>query len=243
MKHIDLLISTESNLIIKDIESRQEMSTLSVFIIIFLQHMKKLVLVVSLCACLLVVTWCGQRNNTTDTTNDNPQPPVQAEPVAENPAAENGDLVSIYYIGRSQEAGLFDTNVEEVAQEEGLYNAERPYEPLEFVLGAWTMIPGMETGVVGMNVGETKTITIQAGEAYGEYREELVQELPKENFATAGIDPVVNETYNFGIAQGKVLEINDETIKMDFNHQLAWQVLTFEVTVEKITKASQLNNE
>jgi len=196
-------------------------------------------MIVSLCACLLAVTGCGKKASVDTVTT---KPAAETEKNTENPAAEQGDAVKVYYVGRSDEAGLFDTNVEQVAKDEDIYNEQRPYEPLEFTIGAGMMIPGMEKWVVGMNVGETKVIDIEAGEAYGEYREELVQELPKENFATAGIDPVVGETYNFGIAQGKVLEINEDLITMDFNHQLAGQKLTFEVTVESIIKASTLTN-
>lgn len=217
------------------------MSTLSVFTYISLnKHMKKIAVLGAMAMCVLVLAGCNKKADPQQPAPSNPQANTQTPEPAENPAAEQGDLIKVFYIGRSEEAGLFDTNVESVAQEEGIYNEQRPYEPLEFVIGAGMMIPGMETGVIGMNVGETKTISIEPGEAYGEYREELIQELPKDNFATAGIEPVVGETYNFGIAQGKVLGINDETVTMDFNHQLAGQQLNFEVTVEEIVKASQL---
>lgn len=203
--------------------------------------MKKIMVLGALAMSVLVLAGC---RNKTGQQPAQPAPQANTETptptLQESPLAEQGDLIKVFYIGRSEEAGLFDTNVESVAQEEGIYNEQRPYEPLEFVIGAGMMIPGMEAGVVGMDVGETKTISIEPGEAYGEYREELIQELPADNFATAGIEPVVGETYNFGIAQGKVLEINEETVKMDFNHQLAGQVLNFEVTVVEIVKASQL---
>lgn len=197
--------------------------------------MKKLAIAFSLCLSVMLLAWCGNKAEKTPTATDTPTPSVE-KTAPSNDTAETGDLVKIYYAGNSDEAWLFDTNIEQVAKDGGLYNEQRPYEPLEFVIGAGMMIPWMEAGVLWMKTWESKSITIAPAEAYGEYRDELVQDLPKENFATAWIDPVVGETYNFGIAQWKVLEIAEETIKLDFNHQLAGQTLTFDVTIEELVK-------
>lgn len=100
------------------------------------------------------------------------------------------------------------------------------------------MIPGFDAGVVGMEVGDSKTITIPPEDGYGPVNPELVQVLPLSGFNEAGIDPVVGETYNFGIAQGTILEINDEeeTVEIDFNHFLAGKTLVFEVELVEIVQ-------
>ena len=91
---------------------------------------------------------------------------------------ENGDIISVDYIGKLEDGTLFDTSVKEAAIEAGIYNQRRDYKPLTFTVGAGQMIKGFDEGVVGMRVGEEKTLTIPPEEAYGEYREELTREIP-----------------------------------------------------------------
>ena len=54
--------------------------------------------------------------------------------------------------------------------------------PLEFISGKGQMIPGFEKAVTEMNVGEEKEVVVPASEAYGEYRDDLTQTLPREQF-------------------------------------------------------------
>lgn len=78
-----------------------------------------------------------------------------------------GDLVTVDYIGRLDDETVFDTSVESVARAAGKYNEMRNYsEGLEFTVGAGQMIAGFDAGVVGMKLGETKTLTIPAAQAY-----------------------------------------------------------------------------
>gem|GEM_PF-6774250 len=85
-----------------------------------------------------------------------------------------------------------------------------------------------------MKVGETKKITLTADEAYGQPREELIQKVPVDTFSGSDITPEVGKTYNFGIAQGTIKEVNDTEITIDFNHPLAGKTLIFDLTVTDI---------
>jgi FKBP-type peptidyl-prolyl cis-trans isomerase 2 len=117
---------------------------------------------------------------------------------------QNGDMVSANYIGTS-DGVLFDTSFESVAKEydaenpdsDPIYNEARTYEPLTFEVGAGQMIPGFDNGVVGMEEGETKTLTLEPSDAYGEYNEELIQVVPLSNFTDNYIYIEVGETYIF----------------------------------------------
>lgn len=205
--------------------------------------MKKItgVLLVAVSAILLV--WCGSKtdSNTDDTTLW--QQPQQIMTV------QNGDTVAVNYIGTS-DGELFDTSLPTVAQEydavnpdaEPIYNEARNYEPLSFEVGAGQMIPGFDSGVVGMKEWETKELVLEPSEAYGEYNEELIQAVPLNNFTDNGLEIVVWETYNFGFTQGTVLEIDEENneVTIDFNPKLAWKTLVFEVTVVSITKYEEI---
>ncbi len=148
-----------------------------------------------------------------------------------------GDTIGVNYVWALQEdKSVFDTSLEDVAKANDIHNPQRPYEPLTFTVWAKQMIPGFDKGVVWMKTGETKEIKIPAAEWYGERTDEAIQEIPMQVFTDAGTDPVIWEQYNFGIAPGTVLEIWEETVKLDFNHFLAGKDLMFEVTIEEITK-------
>lgn len=85
-----------------------------------------------------------------------------------NHVAELNDEVFVNYIGKFEDGELFDTSFEQLAKENDLYQEGRAYEPLSFVIGEGGMIAGFENGVLGMKVGETKTVVIDPIDAYGE---------------------------------------------------------------------------
>ncbi len=142
---------------------------------------------------------------------------------------ENGDLISVDYVGKLEDGTVFDTSIKEVAIEAGTYNQMRDYKPLTFTVGAGQMIKGFDEGVVGMGEGEEKTLKIPPEEAYGEYREELSRELPLEavDFTPEiGMQLVTDN----GLA-GTVTEVNEKSFVLDFNHRLAGKTLIFVVRI------------
>lgn len=105
----------------------------------------------------------------------------------------------------------------------------RDYKPLTFTVGAGQMIKGFDEGVVGMKVGEEKTLEIPPEEAYGEYMEEYVRELPRNavNFTPETGMQLATEN---GL-RGKVTEVGEENFVVDFNHELAGKTLIFKIKV------------
>lgn len=81
--------------------------------------------------------------------------------------AKNGDKVKIHYIGQLLDGTYFDTSVESVAKENNLYNAQRPYEPLEFKVGAGQMIRGFEAAARQLSKGGKAIVLIPSELAYG----------------------------------------------------------------------------
>ena len=105
----------------------------------------------------------------------------------------------------------------------------RDYQPLTFTVGAGQMIKGFDEGVVGMRVGEEKTLKIPPEEAYGECIEDLLRELPIE---AVNFDPEVGMQLatETGL-KGIVTEVGEKNFVVDFNHELAGKTLIFEVKV------------
>ena len=106
--------------------------------------------------------------------------------------------------------------------------------PLEFVAGKGQIIPGLEKEVEKMQEGEQKTITVKAEEAYGEYREDLVQKLPRDQFE--GIElkkgmTLYGQTPDGQVVAVTVKDFDDKEVTIDYNHPLAGQDLTFNIKV------------
>ncbi len=115
-------------------------------------------------------------------------------------------------------------------------------EPLVFMFGKGQIIPGLENGLVDMELGQSADILVKPEDAYGEYNEEAQQEVPKEQFA--GIDLNVGMTLygqgeDGGTVQVVVKEIQEENVLIDFNHPLAGKELMFSVTLNSVRDASE----
>lgn len=142
--------------------------------------------------------------------------------------AEQGDTVKVHYTGSLDDGTVFDSS-------EG-------QEPLEFTLGDGEVISGFEAGVMGMNVGEEKTITIPAEQAYGTPRDELFAKVPREDFP-AEIHPAPGMQLQMRLATGQavpvlVQEVTAEHVLLDANHPLAGLDLTFKLQLVDVTKAA-----
>jgi len=82
-------------------------------------------------------------------------------------AAQNGDMVSVHYLGKFPGGKVFDTSMKAEAVKAGIFNPARDYTPLQVMLGAHQVISGFEEALVGMKVNETKEVTLPPEKAYG----------------------------------------------------------------------------
>ena len=106
--------------------------------------------------------------------------------------------------------------------------------PATLQLGAGDMVPAMEACLVGLEVGKRQTFSLTAGDAFGEYKQELVEHVKREHMKDEEIEvPSVMEFVapDGSRYQGLVREMNDEVAVVDFNHPLAGKAIAFEVEV------------
>jgi len=135
------------------------------------------------------------------------------------------DTVKVHYTGKIATSGqVFDSSLER--------------EPIEFTLGEGTIIPGFETGVLNMKEAEKKTIEIPKEEAYGGVKEELFQQVGKDQLPE-DIKPevgmgLVSQNPDGTERQLRVAEVNEDHIVVDANHPLAGHDLTFELELVEI---------
>ncbi len=152
---------------------------------------------------------------------------------------DTGDSVTIEYTGRLDDETVFDTTRQSVAEEAGLAEAQpdREYTPLTVEIGAEQVIEGMEEGLIGLEAGDTETLTIPPEKAYGEPSEEHVQE-----FETAELREMLGgQTPEEGPyleaqngSQGEVVHVDEEIVRVDFNPRLAGETLTFDVEIIEV---------
>jgi FKBP-type peptidyl-prolyl cis-trans isomerase 2 len=92
---------------------------------------------------------------------------------------ENNDIVAVDYTGTFENGSVFDSSIKDVAQQGGVYNPLRTYEPLEFTMGYGGLIKGFEGAIMGMKALEEKDIVLQPDQAYGSPRADLVKGIEK----------------------------------------------------------------
>ncbi len=135
---------------------------------------------------------------------------------------KQGDTVRVHYTGKLDDGTEFDTS--------------RDGEPLEFKVGAGEVIPGFDDAVRDMEVGETKTIHIEPDDAYGDRRDEMVQDIPREGMRL-DTEPHAGMTLLMQLPDGNELpvtitKVTDTHVTLDANHPLAGQRLTFDLKLE-----------
>ena len=120
--------------------------------------------------------------------------------------------------------------------------------PLQFVFGTGRMLEMFETKLDGLKAGDKFEFQLNADEAYGQINADAVVEIPKNIFEIDGkIDEDLIKVDNMVPMQdaqgnrlnGKVLDITDEIVKMDFNHPLAGDDLFFSGSVNEVREANE----
>jgi FKBP-type peptidyl-prolyl cis-trans isomerase 2 len=131
---------------------------------------------------------------------------------------QNGDTVTVNYTGKFEDGTVFDTSMVEGR------------EPIKTKLGEGNLISGFENGLIDMGVGEKKTITINPADAYGEYNEQMIQEVPKTQMpGEVEVGITLQADTQMGPINFVVKEVKEETVVLDANHPLAGKTLVFDL--------------
>lgn len=141
---------------------------------------------------------------------------------------ENGKVAFVTYTGTFPETGeVFDTNV--------------GGQPLPFLVGYRNMIEGFEHELLGASEGESRSFTLTPERAYGHRDDSAFQEIPRDQFPSEmEIEPgmVMAAHSDQGPVQFTIAAVDGDTVRVDFNHQMAGKTLHFEVEVNSVRDAS-----
>jgi peptidylprolyl isomerase len=153
-------------------------------------------------------------------------------------AIEEGDSVTFEYTGRLDDGTVFDTSHESVAKENDLDDiAERDFSPLTVEVGAGRIVSGLEEALYDMAEGEEASVEVTPEEGYGEHSDDRVVEYDRDEFESMiqGRDPEAGlEVRTEQGLPGHVVDVDDDTVTVDFNHDLAGETLTFEVEIVEV---------
>lgn len=137
---------------------------------------------------------------------------------------KSGDTVNVHYHGKLTDGSTFDSS-------EGR-------EPLQFTVGQGQVIKGFDDALVDMKVGDKKTVQIPVNDAYGERRDDMLMEYPKNDFPP-DMKPEAGMQLQMSDNQGNVFpvviaEVLEDAVVLDANHPLAGQDLVFEIELVSI---------
>jgi peptidylprolyl isomerase len=138
--------------------------------------------------------------------------------------AAPGDTVTVHYTGTLDSGEVFDSS--------------RGRDPLEFQIGGGQVIAGFDRAVQGLAVGETREVRIEPEEAYGVPQENLLIDVPPDQFPD-DLEPTVGQQIQVQVAPGqshvaRITQVEPDAVRLDLNHPLAGEALTFDVELVSI---------
>ncbi len=115
-------------------------------------------------------------------------------------------------------------------------------QPLTFLEGSGQIIPGLERALALLSVGDTRVIEVEAQDAYGKYEQELVIEVPRERLPNSE-SVAVDDQFQASGPQGeslmfRVIEVLADKVRLDGNHPLAGENLTFDIEITQARAAT-----
>lgn len=140
--------------------------------------------------------------------------------------AQEGDKVAVTYQGVLDDGMVFDETNDN--------------EPLVFVLGENEVLPGMELAVMGMEVGDRKTVTIPPEQGYGVRQPKLVEEVKLEALPQ-GLDLDLGNRLEVSAADGTIhrliiVALDEQKVTLDGNHPLAGRPLILQIELVSIDR-------
>ena len=143
--------------------------------------------------------------------------------------AQKGDIVKIFFEGRIKGGESFDSTADD--------------NLLEFPIGSNTVMPAIENSIIGMSVGEEKTLKLQPEDAFGPHDKELMHTVSRDVLGS-GVVPQQGMVLGLNIEKdGKkekipatITEISGDLVTVDFNHPLAGKTISYRIILKSITE-------
>ena len=145
---------------------------------------------------------------------------------AQSQEVSTGKQVSIEYTLTLEDKSVVDSNV--------------GAEPLTFVQGSHNIIPGLESSLDGMKIGDSKQVTVKPENAYGPVNKDAVSEIKKDQIPQDALHAgavLQGQNPDGQVIIARVVEIKEDTVLLDYNHPLAGKTLFFDVKIMDVQDA------
>jgi FKBP-type peptidyl-prolyl cis-trans isomerase SlyD len=123
-----------------------------------------------------------------------------------------------------------------------IFDSSKEQGPLDYLHGHDNIINGLEKELTGMQVGDSKNVSVAPEDGYGIVDPEAIYSLPREEFPEdvpleLGIELEITD-HDGEMMFAKIVEVGEESVQLDTNHPLAGKTLDFDVTIVTVRKAS-----
>ena len=147
--------------------------------------------------------------------------------MSQNLSTEKAQVIAFNYVLKNDKGEILD--------------ASEPNQPMPFLTGKQQIIPALERVICLMSEGDKRQVSLTAEESYGEFREDMIMEVPKEELAHVKAEVGAHlqlqlENQNKVV---KITKISDTHVTLDGNHPLAGVPLTFDIEVMLVRTATQ----
>lgn len=150
-------------------------------------------------------------------------------------AVQDKSMVYLDFVAKTRDDGIvYDTTLLEVAKAEGLFRENDRYEPALVVVGWNWLLSAVEDELVGMKVGESKTIEVPPEKGAGLRDPNKIKLVAKVKLAKQGAKGYKGEEIKFGNERGIVTADLGRRVRVDFNSPFAGKTLIYDVTIKEI---------
>lgn len=146
------------------------------------------------------------------------------------------DFIEIEFTGKTEEGNIFDSNVKEDLKQ---INPEAKAKPFTLAIGEKMFLEGVESFLIGKDVGKEYNIELEPEKAFGPRKSELVKLIPLRVFREKQADPQKGMVFDFDGQFAKIISVSGGRVIADFNNPLAGKKVTYKVKVNR--KVDDLN--
>lgn len=155
-------------------------------------------------------------------------------------AIQDGDFVRLNFTGKIKETEeIFDTTLEDVAEEAGILIQDKVYGPIPIIVGGNHLLAAIDEAIIGAEEGESVHVSVTPENGFGQRDANLIQLIPMKEFKKQGMNPVRGMKISTENGNGKIISVNGGRVKVDFNHELAGKNLEYDVTVTEIIEEEE----
>jgi len=143
------------------------------------------------------------------------------------------DFIEVEYTGKLPNGTIFDTNNQKTALESGMFSSKMKYEPTIICVGEKQLIVGLDTALIGKEVGNSYKIELKPEEAFGKKDIKKIKLVPVAEFQKKKLNPQPGMQIDMDGQVATILRAAGGRIMVNFNHPLAGKEVVYDIKINK----------